>query len=174
MNIKTPPNAPPPAHHPAAIPPAAHPRRRGEAASRCTAQTARSRFRPETARSRGPSASSLTKTTISLPVLERLLHKVKGKFQRVSWRRRPLPSRRCTWSVERAAHRVKRLVGVQTVVKAALHAVSSASVRAAGRGLVGQQRPGGLVGLQLGAVGIAPLGKQVGRGRRRAAGTASA
>ena len=97
-----------------------------------------------------------------LPVLERLLHKVKGKFQRVAGGGdRFLAALHL--GVERAAHRVKRLVGVQTVVKAAAPRGQQRQRAGAGRGLVGQQRPGGLVGLQLGAVGVAPLGKQVGR-----------
>ena len=97
-----------------------------------------------------------------LPVLERLLHKVKGKFQRVAGGGdRFLAALHL--GVERAAHRVKRFVGVQTVVKAAAPCGQQCQRAGAGRGLVGQQRPGGLVGLQLGAVGVAPLGKQVGR-----------
>ena len=108
-----------------------------------------------------------------LPVLKRLLHKVKGKFQRVRGGGNSLLAA-LHLTVEAAAHRVERIVRVQPVVKLAAPRCQQGNGAGAGGGLIGQQAAGTLVGFQPLAVAVALLGKQVGGVRPRPAGPAPA
>ena len=96
-----------------------------------------------------------------LPVLKRLLHKVKGKFQRVRSGGNSLLAA-LYLTVEGAAHCVERIVRVQPIVKLAAPRCQQGNGAGAGRGLIGQQAAGTLVSLQPLAVAVALLGKQVG------------
>ncbi len=157
--VKTPPNAPPPAHHPAAIPPAAHPRRRGAAASRCTVQTAHSRFRPGTAAESGPSASSLTKTTISCPSSNACSIKSKANSSASpAGGDRFLPALHL--GVERAAHRVKGFVAIQRGVKAAAPRGQQRQRAGCGPRLRRAAAPRQPCRRPAWRVGVAPRGKQ--------------
>ena len=75
-----------------------------------------------------------------LPVLKRLLHKVKGKFQRVRGGGNSLLAA-LHLTVEAAAHRVERIVRVQPVVKLAAPRCQQATVRVRAAASSGSRLP---------------------------------
>ena len=94
-----------------------------------------------------------------LAVFKRLLHKVKGAFQRVARSgNRFLPAAHLR--IERSAHRVKSVVSIQGAVQVPAPLFQQGQRAGAGGGFIGQQCPGSLVGVQPGAVILALGGKQ--------------